>query len=350
MMSTSPYQPKNIFLTGGAGFIGGHVVKYLVEKYPEYNIICFDCLDYCASVKNFQAVKDKPNFSFVKGDIRNEELVAHLFKVFKIDTVMNFAAQSHVDMSFGNSIEFTKVNVVGTHVLLECARVAKVQRFIHVSTDEVYGEVTLHDGVEESHTLDPTNPYSSSKAAAELIIKAYIKSFQMPIIITRGNNVYGDGQFPEKVIPKFILRLLDGRKCCLHGDGSARRTYIHVRDVCTGFDTILHKGVDHQIYNVGTDEDISMLELSRSLVRLTGTRSAGKEDDMIETVQDRAFNDCRYFINSKKLLDLGWAPEVEFEDGLKEVIEWYKNMDPTYWHDYVHALEAHPPVVKMQVY
>ncbi|KNC77359.1 dTDP-glucose 4,6-dehydratase [Sphaeroforma arctica JP610] len=350
MLGDLEYTPKNIFLTGGAGFIGSHVVEYMVNKYPDYQIICFDCLDYCASTKNFDAVKDNPNFVFVKGDIRNEELVTHVFKTYNVDTVMNFAAQSHVDMSFGNSIEFTKVNVVGTHVLLECARVHKIKRFIHVSTDEVYGEVTTKNGVEESHTLDPTNPYSSSKAAAELIIKAYIKSFNMPIIITRGNNVYGNAQYPEKVIPKFILRLLSGRKCCLHGDGSAKRTYIHVRDVCTGFDTVLHKGQLHEIYNIGTDEDISMLQLAEALVRLTNSRKAGSEGELIECVVDRAFNDCRYFINSQKLIDLGWKPVVDFEKGLAETIEWYRNLDPAYWPEFSHALEAHPPIVKVQDY
>ena len=227
---TVGYTPHNILITGGAGFIGSHVVLLLAKKYPQYNIINLDKLDYCSSLVNLSSVSSLPNYKFIKGDICSPDLINHIFKTHDIDTVLHFAAQTHVDNSFGNSFSFTRNNVMGTHVLLEAAKehwknknngsgggggggstdnIGTGQRFIHVSTDEVYGEGVRDDAkaMEEEHVLEPTNPYAATKAAAEFIVKSYHRSFQLPIIITRGNNVYGPHQFPEKLIPKFIHQL-----------------------------------------------------------------------------------------------------------------------------------------------
>ncbi|EAX84465.1 NAD dependent epimerase/dehydratase family protein [Trichomonas vaginalis G3] len=324
------YQPHVILLTGGAGFIGSHVCNHLVLKYPDVKIICLDVMDYCANLRNLEEIMNKPNFLFIKGSINNVELVSYIMKTHAVDTVMHFAAQSHVDRSFGNSLEFTHTNILGTHVLLECAKQNNIKRFIHVSTDEVYGEVLSGCAEEEKSILCPTNPYACSKAGAEFMCQAYIRSFNMPIIITRGNNVFGPKQFPEKVIPKFTLLLKAGHKCCIHGDGSALRNFLHTSDVVQAFDTILHKGKLHQIYNIGTDFEISVLEMTKKLIKVLNM--PGKPEDWIEFVPDRAFNDSRYMINSSKLIALGWHANTDFDTLLKETVQWYlDHMD--YWKD-----------------
>jgi dTDP-glucose 4,6-dehydratase len=269
------YEPKNILLTGGCGFIGSHVLVTLVQKYPDYNFVNLDILDKCATANNVSAIAACKNYTYCHGDICNLDLVAHLMEFFKIDTVMHFAAQSHVDASFGNPVAHTQTNVLGTHTMLEAARRFQVKRFVHVSTDEVYGDV-MGDGALENAMFEPTNPYSCSKAAAEFIVRAYQKSYDLPVIITRANNVYGPNQYPEKVIPKFILRLLNGQKCCLHGSGDTRRSYVYVSDVARAFDLILHGGKEHEAYNIGSPFEISMRELAEYLVLQMGLRVPGK--------------------------------------------------------------------------
>ncbi|KJE96387.1 NAD dependent epimerase/dehydratase [Capsaspora owczarzaki ATCC 30864] len=286
-----------------------------------------------------------PRFRFVRGSIENVQLLQQLFADEAFDTVLHFAAQSHVDLSFGNSLKFTQTNVLGTHALIECARLAGVKRFIHVSTDEVYGATAVgHAHAPEEQLPDPTNPYACSKAAAELVAKSYMMCFGMPIIITRSNNVYGPGQFPEKVVPKFILRLLRGEKCCLHGDGSALRTYLHVDDVCAAFDVVLHRGHGGEIYNFGSDDELSIRDLAKTLVRQI--RPDCDCDEWIEQVDDRLVNDRRYSISSAKLAALGWVPRVGFLAGLQSTIDWYRqhileNHEP-YWSDFELALQPHP--------
>lgn len=205
----------------------------------------------------------------------------------------------------------------------------------------MYGDV-LGEGVEESAIFEPTNPYSCSKAAAEFIVKAYQKSYNLPVIITRGNNVYGPNQYPEKVIPKFILRLLNGDKCCLHGAGDTRRSYVHVADVTRAFDLILHNGTPQEAYNIGSSFEISMLELAQSLVREMKLRPAGKEDELIEYVADRNVNDKRYAINDTKLKELGWTTQRHWDEGIRETIEWYKDLPSDYWPEWRSALAPHP--------
>jgi dTDP-glucose 4,6-dehydratase len=343
-MSDEEYHPESVLITGGAGFICSHVCNYLTEKYPEVKFVCLDVLDYCANMKNLQPALNRKNFKFIHGNILNIELVSLIMQDHKIDTVMHFAAQSHVDRSFGNSLEFTQTNILGTHTLLECAKTFNIRRFIHVSTDEVYGEV-LSGRADEMALLSPTNPYACSKAGAEFICQAYIRSFNLPIIITRGNNVFGPHQFPEKVIPKFIHLLNAGRKCCIHGSGEGLRNFLHTSDVSRAFDIILHRGKIHEVYNIGTEFEISVLGMCRKLIAVMGKE--GDPEDWLEHVPDRAFNDSRYMIDSSKLRALGWAPNLDFDSLLKETVDWYmSHLDwwpPSVVETY---LQAHPLAYK----
>mmetsp|Transcript_24113 Transcript_24113/g.35903 ORF Transcript_24113/g.35903 Transcript_24113/m.35903 type:complete len:360 (-) Transcript_24113:196-1275(-) len=334
------YTPKNIFLTGGAGFIGSHAAILLAKKYPQYNIVVFDKCDYCSCVENLSEVADLPNFKFVKGDISSNDLVTYVFKENDIDTVMHFAAQTHVDNSFGNSFAFTQANIYGTHVLLEVAKnCPTIRRFIHVSTDEVYGEGETFDAkpMDEEHILEPTNPYAATKAGAEFLVKSYHRSFKLPCLITRGNNVYGPHQFPEKLIPKLTNQLLRDLPVTIHGDGSNTRNFLYVEDVARAFDCILHKGEVGKIYNIGGKNELPNIEVAKTLIRLLGKN----EEEYITFVPDRKFNDLRYTITSDKLHALGWVEEMSWEEGLKTTVEWYKKYSSRYG-NIDNALVAHP--------
>ena len=337
------YTPKNILITGGAGFIASHVVIQMVQKFPQYKIVNFDKMDYCSSLNNLNEVKDCPNYKFIKGNILSADLIRYVLETEEIDTIIHAAAQTHVDNSFGNSFAFTSNNVMGTHVLIETAKTHGIKRFIHVSTDEVYGSSYDEDPRHiESDALEPTNPYAATKAAAENIVKSYYRSFGLPVIITRGNNVFGPHQYPEKVIPKFVRRLLKGMPCCIHGDGSNSRHFIYVGDVARAFITILHKGVDGETYNIGCETEYTNLEVAERLVK---TLKPGIKDpkEHIEFVSDRPFNDVRYYISSDKLKQLGWKEEVEFDAGLQKTIDWYAKVSNDWWEVGTDSsLSAHP--------
>lgn len=257
---------------------------------------------------------------------------------------MHFAAQTHVDNSFGNSFEFSQNNILGTHVLLETVKaVGSIKRFLHVSTDEVYGESSFKFGEansEQTSLLEPTNPYSASKAAAEMLVMAYGCSYDLPYIITRGNNVYGPHQYPEKAIPKFIMLARKGLNIPIHGDGKATRSYMHVSDAAAAFDSILHFGSLGEVYNIGAQEEREVLSVATDVARMCGKDPS----KLIRHVQDRKFNDRRYFIDCSKLLELGWKQEMSWEEGLQQTIEWYitNDQDSGYWGDLSEALEAHP--------
>lgn len=311
------YRPKNLLITGGCGFIGSHFVNYIHEKYDDVMVVNIDKLDYCSNTDNV-ANQDPARYKFYHYDLTRDytELV-DILKENKIDTIAHFAAQSHVTNSFGNSIQFTMDNVLGTHNLLEAARVyGGIGRFIHVSTDEVYGQVVDNKSKHEGATLDPTNPYSASKAGAEFIVKAYYKSFKMPIIITRGNNVYGPNQYPEKLIPRFIKLLREDQKMTIEGSGQQQRTFVYVADVCRAFDLIMERGVVNEIYNIGSTHEYTVLEIAQILCRML---KGGDVDytDWIQSVADRNFNDFRYFIESDKLEQLGWTPKIGLDEGLR---------------------------------
>merc|ERR1712194_331362 len=336
--------PTSILLTGGAGFIGSHAAILLCKKYPQYKVVVYDKLDYCACLQNLEEVENLPNFKFVKGDISSPDLVSYVLKEEKIDTIMHFAAQTHVDNSFGNSFAFTQANIYGTHVLLESAKnCPSIRRFIHVSTDEVYGEGEDFDTkpMEEEHVLEPTNPYAATKAGAEFLVKSYHRSFKLPCIITRGNNVYGPHQFPEKLIPKFTNQLLRGRVVTLHGDGSNTRNFLYVEDVARAFEVILHKAQPGQILNIGGDNEISNLEVAKKLIEILGLKD--KEEELLTFVPDRKFNDLRYTINSGNLHKLGWKEEMDWEEGLQTTVEWFKKYSNRFG-NIEDALVAHPRI------
>jgi len=308
-----------LLITGGCGFIGSNFINYIGNKYPEYLIINLDAMYYCADEKN---VVLKNNYKFIKGNLRSSDLVNYILKEYSITHVVHFAAQSHVQKSFDDSMEYTLDNIVGTHTLLECCKnYGKLEKIIHVSTDEVYGE-SLHEEMKhEGSVLYPTNPYAATKAGAELIAMSYIKSYNLPIIITRGNNVYGPNQYPEKVIPRFIQQLKNNEQVTIQGNGSARRSFLHVEDTCSAFDIILHKGEINEIYNIGTnpgESEYTILEVAEILITLI----KGGPDwvKYVKFIPDRPFNDSRYFISNEKLKLLGWEIKIPFTTGIKKLI------------------------------
>ena len=312
---------KNLLVTGGCGFIGSNFINYMLDTYKDIKIVNIDKLDYCSDINN---VYHKEKYKLIVSDINNSFNIKNVLENHCIDIVVHFAAQSHVDNSFGNSIQFTRDNVLGTHTLLECCRVyGKIEKFVHISTDEVYGEVDAdHKGCNEKSLLNPTNPYSATKAAAEFLVRSYYHSFNLPVIITRGNNVYGPRQFPEKLIPRFISNLLIGKMCPIHGEGKTRRNFIYVDDVSRAVDTILRKGEINEIYNIGSDDEYSVMDVLKTLIEEIGIKSPIEE--VSEFVEDRAFNDFRYCVDSSKLEKLGWEKTISFKEGMNRTILWYK--------------------------
>lgn len=318
---------KIVFITGGAGFIGSNFINIFSKKYPNTILINFDAIYYCADENNVEKeIRDSSNYQFIHGNLQSYDLLKYIFESNTITHIIHFAAQSHVQNSFTDSIQYTKDNVLGTHNLLEVARLhcPTLERFIHCSTDEVYGESMLE--VNEKHkteqsVLCPTNPYAASKAAAEMIVNSYNHSFNMPIIITRGNNVYGSNQYPEKVIPKFINQLKNGEKVTIQGDGSCIRAFLHAYDTANAFITILEKGKIGEIYNIGCNDgmEYSILDVAKLLIKKICGVDAVYED-WITYIEDRPFNDKRYYISNHKLKDLGWDIEIGFEEGINMLI------------------------------
>lgn len=315
-----------LLVTGCCGFIGSNFVNYYFEQNPDAFIVNLDAMYYCASKDNVkEEVRNSSRYHLVKGNLCSYDLIANVLEMYNVDCVIHFAAQSHVQNSFDNALQYTHDNVVGTHTLLEaCRKYGKIQRFIHISTDEVYGESMLSENEEKKHegsVLCPTNPYAATKAAAELIAKSYYHSFKMPIIITRGNNVYGPNQYPEKLIPRFIEQLVNHKKVTIQGDGSNVRAFLHVLDVCSALKCILEKGEVGEIYNIGSDDhqERSVLEIAHTLIEKI--KHTTNFEDWIEWIEDRPFNDKRYYISNQKVKDLGWEIRVDFEDGLNELIQ-----------------------------
>lgn len=326
---------KTVLITGGYGFIGSHVVESFVKTYPETTILNLDRLDYVASRKNISAeVQNAPNYHEIIGDCSCIDLIRFTLKTFKVTHIIHFAAQTHVDNSFGNSFRFTLDNIYATHVLLECSRhYGKIEKFIHVSTDEVYGEIGLTDepcDPEKSH-MNPTNPYAASKISAEYIVKSYLISHKLPIIITRCNNVYGPQQYPEKVIPRFILQRHTGNKFTIQGTGASQRTFIYVSDVVAAYHSIICSGSIGKIYQIGTSDEFSMISLAKFIYeRVPG--SIPHFSESIEFVADRNFNDARYSIHIHELKKIGWNQQITFDDGMCKTIKWYtEKMGENHW-------------------
>ena len=313
----------NLLVTGGCGFIGSNFVNYIYDTYSNINIFNIDALYYCANEENVRSdIRNSKRYKLIKGNICSEDLINHILKDYNINYVIHFAAQSHVQNSFSDAIQYTKDNILGTHTLLECCRkYNKINRFIHVSTDEVYGESLLDEEHKtEFSVLCPTNPYAGTKAGAELVAQTYYHSFKMPIIITRGNNVYGPNQYPEKLIPRFIEQLKNDKKVTIQGDGSALRGFLYVSDTVKAFETILRLGEIGQIYNIGCDEhmEYSVMTVAKMLIKMI--KNTEKHEEWIEYIEDRPFNDSRYYISNEKVKKLGWTIEVNFTDGLEKLI------------------------------
>ena len=309
-----------VLITGGLGFIGSNFIEYTL-KHRDWSVLNIDRCDYCARVHNVEA---SPRYSYIQADITNMSKMKKVFQEFRPELVVHFAAQSHVDRSFENTWDYIHDNIIGTYTLLECLKEMPV-KFIHVSTDEVYGEVELDEvSTVEKSVLNPTNPYSATKASAELLVKAYGHSFGTPWIMTRGNNVFGPKQYPEKVIPKFIMQILDGKPCTIHGDGKSRRNFIYVDDVSRALLTVAEKGSVHTVYNIGTRNEFSVLQIFNIL------RNLMNEQAEYVHVGDRPHNDKRYAVDSSALQALGWSEEASFVDVLRKTIEWYKD-HPTWY-------------------
>ena len=308
----------NILVTGGCGFIGSNFINYILSKDDSIKIFNIDCLNYCADEHN---VIQHPNYKFIKGNITSKDLVLHILNEYSIDSIIHFAAQSHVDNSFDNSLQYTTDNVMGTHVLLQASKeYGKIKKFLHFSTDEVYGEVDLeHPGCHEKSLLNPTNPYAATKAAAEFLVRSYYHSFKLPVVIVRCNNVYGPNQYPEKLIPKFIKLLKEGKKLTVHGNGSSRRNFIWTEDVAIATELIFHKGELNETYNIGTKQEYSVLDIAKILVeKMTNDKVL---DNHIIFVEDRPFNDFRYSVDTTLLKSLGWEEKfTNFEENLKKLI------------------------------
>jgi dTDP-glucose 4,6-dehydratase len=316
---------KNLLITGGCGFIGSNFINYYFFKHDDINIINLDAMYYCANEKNvLEEIRNSNRYHLIKGNLCSIDLLNHILDNYNIDTIIHFAAQSHVQNSFDDSLKYTYDNILGTHTLLEsCRKYGKIKKFIHISTDEVYGESLLSDDEEkknEQSILCPTNPYAATKAGAELIANSYRYSFKMPIIITRGNNVYGPNQYPEKLIPRFIDLLKNNKKVTIQGDGSNVRAFLHALDVAKALELILEKGKIGEIYNIGSDEDkeYTVLQIAQILIKII--KHTDNYNDYIEYIEDRPFNDKRYYISNEKVKNLGWSIDKDFMEGLKELV------------------------------
>lgn len=309
-----------LLVTGGCGFIGSNFVNRIFKS-EKYDIINIDAMYYCANELNIdEQIRNSDFYSLIRGNLCDKELVEEIINRNKVTNIVHFAAQSHVQNSFDDSLQFTHDNIVGTHTLLEvCKKYGKIKKFIHVSTDEVYGESMLNSDEQcktEESILCPSNPYAATKASAELIAQSYYHSFKMPIIITRGNNVYGPNQYPEKLIPKFIEMLKNDEKVTIQGDGSNVRAFLHSNDTVRAFECILEQGTIGEIYNIGCDENMeyTVLDVAKILIKLI--KGTEDYDKWITYIADRPFNDKRYYISNQKIKDLGWAIEVDFMDGV----------------------------------
>ena len=315
-----------LLVTGCCGFIGSNFVNFYFNENREVEIINLDAMYYCASENNInEEIRNSDRYHLVKGNLCSFDLISNILEIYKIDNVIHFAAQSHVQNSFDNALQYTNDNVVGTHTLLEaCRKYGKIERFIHISTDEVYGESMITENEEKKHEgsiLCPTNPYAATKAAAELIAKSYYHSFKMPIIITRGNNVYGPNQYPEKLIPRFIQQLVEDKPVTIQGDGSNVRAFLHVNDVCSALKLVLEKGQLGEIYNIGSDDhhEYTITQVAHILIeKIKKTQNYNK---WVTYIEDRPFNDKRYYISNQKVKNLGWSINTDFYNGLDNLIE-----------------------------
>lgn len=317
---------KNILVTGGAGFIGSNFIRYMLGKHDRYTIVNFDYLTYAGNLENLTEVEQSPNYIFEKGDICDKASVTSAIKKYQIDTIVHFAAESHVDRSILGPSVFIHTNIVGTNVLLEASREFAVQKFIHVSTDEVYGSLGATGFFTETTPLHPNSPYSASKTSSDLLVLAYQHTFGFPGIVTRCSNNYGPYQFPEKLIPLIIANALNDKPLPVYGDGMNVRDWLFVEDHCSAIDTVLHKGTFGEVYNIGGNNEKPNIEIVKTILK-----ELGKPESLITYVKDRPGHDRRYAIDASKIKnDLGWEPAHTFEKGIVETVRWYVN-NRTWW-------------------
>ena len=321
-----------LLVTGGAGFIGNCFVRHILNKYPDYKVINLDALTYAGNLENLKDVENNPNYKFVHGNICDKKLVRELMA--EVDACVNFAAESHVDRSITGPEIFVETNIQGTLNLLQNAKEFKIDRYLQVSTDEVYGTLGKTGYFTEETPLSPNSPYSASKTGADLLVRAYYETYKMPVLTTRCSNNYGPYQYPEKLIPLFISNLLNGKQVPVYGDGMNVRDWLYVYDHCAAIDTVLHKGRVGEVYNIGGNNEKANIEITKLLIK-----ELGKDESSIKYVEDRLGHDRRYAIDSSKIqTELGWSPSVTFEEGIKLTIDWYlKNQD---WIEHIESRKA----------
>ncbi|MDH7577275.1 MAG: dTDP-glucose 4,6-dehydratase [Bacillota bacterium] len=314
-----------LLVTGGAGFIGSNFIHYVLRNYPSWQVLNLDKLTYAGNLENLRGVERNPRYRFVRGDIAERNLVFELFQRERFDIVVNFAAESHVDRSILDASPFIETNVKGAQVLLEAAREFRVERFVQISTDEVYGDLGFEDPpfTEESPLL-PNSPYAASKAAADLLCRTYFRTHKLPVVITRSSNNYGPRQFPEKLIPLMITNALENKPLPVYGDGQNVRDWLFVEDNCRAIALVVEKGKPGEVYNIGGGEEKKNIEVVKEILKILG-----KPESLITFVKDRPGHDLRYALDaSKAKRDLGWRPEVPFAEGLRCTVEWYLENRP----------------------
>ncbi|ULT56451.1 dTDP-glucose 4,6-dehydratase [Neobacillus drentensis] len=308
-----------LLITGGAGFIGSNFVRYMVNKYPNYQIVNLDLLTYAGNLENLKDIENAANYTFVRGDIANREFIGSLFQEEKFDYVINFAAESHVDRSITDPGIFVQTNIQGTLALLDAAKTIGVKKYLQVSTDEVYGTLGETGYFTEETPLAANSPYSASKAGADLLVRAYHETFGLPVNITRCSNNYGPFHFPEKLIPLMIINALNDKELPVYGDGLNVRDWLHVEDHCQAIDLVLHNGRNGEVYNVGGNNERTNIEIVQTILK-----QLGKPESLIKFVKDRPGHDRRYAIDAAKLRnELGWKPKYTFDTGIEQTINWY---------------------------
>lgn len=315
-----------VLVTGGAGFIGSNFVRYALRHHPDWQVVNLDKLTYAGNPRNLDDITSDPvtsaRYRFVQGDIADEACVNPLFAEEQFDFALNFAAETHVDRSIGNPGDFIKTDVYGTYVLLEAAKQYGLQRFIQISTDEVYGSIEKGSFTEES-PLNPRNPYSASKAGADRLAYSYYATYDLDVIVTRASNNYGPFQYPEKLIPLFVTNALDDKPLPLYGDGKNIRDWLHVEDHCSGLDFVLLNGKPGEVYNIGGGNERMNCEITQLILK-----TLGKPESLVRQVEDRKGHDRRYSISTEKLFNLGWRPSRTFDTGIIETIRWFENNRP----------------------